>query len=380
METKKYKTKTLLFERDNPTKDVWNIGLDIGYSAVKGFSPNNLFCFPAFAKKQGDVVSVAKADSTDIQYRNSTGEVWNVGESAQNMSSTNDSELAVFGRTRYFSEMYRVISEVGMAFGMLKNKFGDPSGKEIYIQTGLPPEYRKSDTPDLIEVLSGEHEFDIRIGERDWIHFKFTIASDHVGVIDQPMGTLFSISTNPTGRPAKEARKYFSSNLIIIDAGFGTLDIYNIANGKIITKPETVDNMGMKQVFKQTIRDIMDKYKKELTIMDMQKVLLSGEIHVFEKKNGRPVSKKVSVANILEKNSKEVCEAAIARICNTYNNLVDHDYLIITGGTCAAWKDYIKEYFNDMETLEILSGAQNDNLSAVFANVRGYYMYALNRK
>ena len=90
-----FKTKTILSERNNPVRgDVWNIGLDIGYSSVKGFSPNAVSCFPAFAKKASDTPSMAAPKPTDIQYRNDiTGEIWDVGENAQNRATANDSEV-----------------------------------------------------------------------------------------------------------------------------------------------------------------------------------------------------------------------------------------------------------------------------------------------
>ncbi len=380
-----FKTKTILLDRENPgQKGVWNIGLDIGYSAVKGFSPNTIYCFPAFAKKVPDgLISVAKERPTDIQYRNvKTGEIWNVGESAQDMAGTNDSELATFGRQRYFSEMFRVIAEVGMAFGMLSNRFGQRGDKELFLQTGLPPEYREMDSDDLIQALSGEHNFEVKIGTKDWKTFHFTLDPENIGKpMDQPMGTLYSVACNPSGRPSKDAAKFFGSNVLIMDAGFGTLDIYNISNGRIITRPETIDNLAMKEIFKRTISDIAKKYKKELTITGMQKVLETGTVNIMEKKTVdgriRRCSSEVSFTDFLEKNNKDVCMEALDRICNTYDGLVEHKFLIITGGTCSAWNTLIKEYLSGMETLTIVSGAQNENLSPVFANARGYYMYAL---
>lgn len=376
-----FKTKTILSERNNPVRgNIWNIGLDIGYSSVKGFSPNAVSCFPAFAKKASDTPSMAAPKPTDIQYRNDiTGEIWDVGENAQNRATANDSEVSLFTKVRFFSEMFRVISEVGMAFGMLKNKYGSPEGKEVFLQTGLPPEHIDSLGDDLREALSGTHKFSIKIGNKNWISFDFELDMDHIyKVIGQPMGTLISVATGSNGRPVAEAARYFSKNILIIDAGFGTLDVYNLNKGNIASTPETIDDMGMKQVFKETIATIKEKFKKDISILEMQTVLETGKISVFERKERRSTSK--NIADILEASNQKVCEEALAHICNSYNDLIDHDYLIITGGTCSAWSSIIREFFSGMETLTILSGAQNDNLSAVFSNVRGYYMYALNKK
>ena len=56
-------------------------------------------------------------------------------------------------------------------------------------------------------------------------------------------------------------------------------------------------------------------------------------------------------------------------------NLIDYDYLIITGGTGAAWLDQIRDKFKTMNTLTIINGNQNDNLPFIYNNVRGYYLY-----
>ena len=380
--TENFKTKTMLLERDNHTRSRWNIGLDIGYSAVKGFSPNTVFCFPAFAKRVPEqYLSVARAKDSAIQYKDlDTGEIWNVGESAQEMSGTNDNELAVYGRVRYFNKMFKVISEVGIGIGMLENKYGKIGNASPFVQTGLPPEYRISDESDLKEALAGKHHFAIKIGEQEWKEFNFELPIENIDVIDQPMGTLFSISTLNNGRTSVDAAKYFNSNILIADAGFGTLDVYNINKGRVATRPETIDNLGMKQVFKETIHEIFEKYKKEITVSEMQKLLQTGKFRQILKQGNKRISKEIDFADILERNNEKVCTDMLTHICSAYNNLIDHDYLVITGGTCNAWSNIIRDYFSGMETLKVISGAQNDNLSAVFANARGYYMYALNKR
>ena len=52
MVTKDFETKTIMQEQPFPgSEEKWVIGLDIGYSAVKGISQNALWCFPAYAKQ-----------------------------------------------------------------------------------------------------------------------------------------------------------------------------------------------------------------------------------------------------------------------------------------------------------------------------------------
>lgn len=376
--TANFKTKTIFLERKNASvNNIWGIALDIGYSAVKGFSPNSVYCFPSYAKKiNSDSIAFGSPSQSDILYRDSvTGEEWAVGAFAQDMivsDDSNDSIAGLYGRNRYFSPMFKVIARVGLAIGMMTNSFGSPEGKNLVLQTGLPPAYMKSDSPLLKEALSGDHNFEVKVGGRAWKKFSFSLPEDNIRIMPQPMGTLLSISTNNAGQLVPDAKKYFASGMLIFDPGFGTLDVFNIRNRSIISY-ETFDNLGMKRVLKETADGIFDKYKVEITIPAMQKYLQDGNVTTFNRKERK--TKHEPFGDILEEASKKVCMEAIEQVSTIYNNLIDHQYLVITGGTGAAWKNDIKEYFAGMETLEIIDGNQNDNLPFIFSNVRGYYMY-----
>ncbi len=376
--TSNFKTKTISLERKNVMVDgAWGIALDIGYSAVKGISPNAVYSFPSYARKiTNDSIAFGTPAQTDIQYKDSlTGEVWSVGASAQDMIVTddaNDSIAGLYGRNRYFSPMFKVIARVGLALGMMQNDYGNPAGKTLALQTGLPPAYLKSDTELIKEALSGEHNFEVKVGTRAWKQFSFTLPEENIRVMAQPMGTLLSIATDNSGRLVPDAKKYFASGMLIFDPGFGTLDIFNIRN-RFIESYETFDNLGMKRVLQETVDGIFDKYKVDITIPAMQKYLQDGNVTTFNRKERK--TKHEPFGDILEEASKKVCLEALGQLCTIYNDLIDHQYLVITGGTGAAWKDTIKEYFGEMETLTIIDGNQNDNLPYIFSNVRGYYMY-----
>ena len=105
----------------------------------------------------------------------------------------------------------------------------------------------------------------------------------------------------------------------------------------------------------------------------MQKYLETGEIKIFDRKLFKSSYK--PYGHLLEQASKKICKQAIERTAQVYP-LNEIDYLVITGGTGAAWEREIRNTFSEMDTLKILSGNQNDSsLPFIFANVRGYYMY-----
>ncbi len=376
--TSDFRTQTITLERTNPkVENYWPIALDIGYSAVKGMSPNSVYCFPSYAKRvPSESIFVGAPSHNDIQYRDlETNEVWAVGAFAQDMivsDDTNDSLAGLFGRNRYFSPIFKVISRVGLALGMFSNAFGNPQKDNLVIQTGLPPKYLKSDEDLLKEALAGEHTFEIKVGSRPWVKFDFTLPEENIRVTAQPMGTLLSIATDNEGRLVPEAQDYFSSGVFIFDPGFGTLDIFDI-RAKRINSFDTNTELGMKRVLQETANDIFNKYKVEIALPAMQKFLQEGNVTVFNRKER--TTKREPFAEILEAASKRVCIEALESISPAYNYFKDHKYFVITGGTSAAWKDTIIDYFKGMETLQVVEGNKNDTLPYIFSNCRGYYMY-----
>ena len=84
-------------------------------------------------------------------------------------------------------------------------------------------------------------------------------------------------------------------------------------------------------------------------------------------------------SDLLEKANEKVCYEALQKVDNIYNNLIDHDYLVVTGGTGDAWKSIITEYYSGMDSLKIINGNQNDMLPTLFSTVRGYYLYIVNK-
>lgn len=386
MKTSDFRTRTIFRELNTPRPDngCWVVGLDVGYSGVKTFSANSYSCFPAYAvKNQAETrINIVQAeDNRSILYRDSDGE-WEVGAVAQNAISVSDTSagsMEIYGRSRYNTPMFKVLMRVGIAAGMRTNRFGSPDGKRLKVQTGLPPKYLKSDTYELKEVMVGHHEFSVRFGNGGWEKFSFDLTEKDLDIIDQPEGTLFSISTDSNMRLLPDAIQYFKSRILIIDPGFGTLDTFPMVRRSINRDNcQTYTNLSMKQILKDTCDEIFKRYNFEVSVPAIQKFL---EEETVIKREGRKTTR-VRFEDILEENSKKICNEAIEKIMEVYNPPIEFDYLVLTAGTGAAWSNQFRnsEYFRECETLKIISGNQGDpSLPYIFSNVRGYYIYGLNR-
>lgn len=385
--TNDYRTKTFFLERENASaENAWVIGLDAGYSSVKCISPNIVCSFPSIARPLKGTGFIGSLPDECIRYRNlENGQEWIVGQMAQDTLSDGDttiSERALYSRDRYENPMFKVLIETGIGLSCMTNRYGSPGKKEIIIQTGLPLEYIEeggsavrdavdSDRQRLLDVIAGEHAFSLRIGQGPETRFAITIDPKNVYTISQPRGTLFSAAIDSAGRPLKNAADLFSKKGIVFDVGFGTLDIFSLKNNTV-DGGQTWPDLGMRAVMAETSRLIREREGLQIPVPALLKYLEDGKVRLHK---GR-VSKDVPFAAHLEEASRKICREAVDRLFATYP-MYEYDYMIVTGGTGDAWKDYIREELKDMETLKVMNGDANDTLPMIFANVRGFYLYRL---
>lgn len=381
--TKAFKTRSEIIEKklpringNNQYKGKTIVALDIGYSGVKGASPNRVFTFPSYAKKTPkDLDVVGKVRPSDIQLRNDkTGECWLVGQAAETMmdqvdiESTTDASL--YTRYRYDSEVFTVLAMTGMALGL----WGTGSGNDIYLQTGLPATYKDRDEGKIVSALCGDYAVSIKVGSGDWVPFQFTLDENHIDVMEQPQGTLCATAYD-NGVVSQMGKDILRSNSIILDIGFGTEDIFSIRSG-YKNAHQTYSDTGMRAVFEAVIKQLQADHKNyalETKIFELQRYMENGEVPYFDADEFQMHN--LPFADILEEKNREICDKSIRRLMQDYGNLVGYNYLIVTGGTGESRFEQIKEMLSGLPTLQVLPGNLNtQDLAFSYSNVMGYYM------
>ena len=376
METKRFMTKTNISERaDKQLAGVYPVAIDLGYSGVKIFSPNKVAIFPYFAKPYINKGTIGTLPDDFIIYTDlETKESWLIGNHAQtdiDINESAESEESAFGRMRWYSSECLPIARTALGIAIMSNKYADIGNRKIVLQTGLPPAF-STDAPLVREVFAKRHHFAVQIGSKAPIEYDFTISPEDIYIMQQPMGTLYSAAITTEHKFSASAKEYVSRNVVVFDSGFKTLDFFLIKNHNI-KGSETFTTLGMKQVFQETVNAIYKKYGVKISVQEMQKYLETGTVQKYDRKTFS--TEEVPFGELLEEASDKVCNAAIDKLAQIYP-LNELDYLIITGGTGAAWERKIRETFKNMHNLKIVSGNQNEtNLPFTFANVRGYYMY-----
>lgn len=371
MDTKKFRTKQEMNSKISPKGKHYVIGLDAGYSGMKVYYETGYFCFPSFIKQVSESALTVPA-AEDILYRDlETGELYMVGKTAQQMvtsTDTNDTEEELFTRKRYSQKAFRILCNTAMAMALN----GKKDNREIVIQTGLPTAYVDGDSEALKKALCNKNSFELKVGFGTWEKYKLEIKHDNVFIMPQPAGSYYSAIIKSNGEYMADAKQFLYENVLVIDIGAGTGDIYGIKSRTIVSR-ESINNIGMREVFKHTSKQILEELNEDIKLSALQQNLESGVVVYIDEDEMSTEEK--PLAQYLEKASDEVFEKAMEKIKGITNAFRDYKYIIIGGGTGEAWFDKIQNYLSKMKTLQIVASNRNDNLPFIYSNVRGYYLY-----
>lgn len=374
--TKNFRTKQEFITKMNPKGKDYIIGLDAGYSGMKVFYENGLFCFPSFAKKI-DEETFTGTDEKDILYRDlETNELFVLGYTAQNMvmsSDTNDTDGELRTRKRYGNRKFQILCKAAIACALK----GKKDNRKIVIQTGLPSAYVDADKRDMVKELCKPAHFQLRVGMEDWKEFHLELDADAVHCdMPQPAGSLYSVVIGNDGKYVQNARDFLYGNTLVLDAGFGTFDFYGLKNRTIACK-ESIDEIGMYEILKHTSKKILDELNEDINIQALQKNLEQGTVVYVDEDEMRSDEKQLSP--MLEEAVDEVYKEAFDRTKAVTNSFRDYRNIIVTGGTGEAWIDKFRSSLANMKTIRVVPGNVNDHLPLVYSNVRGYYFARYNQ-
>lgn len=371
MDTKKFRTRQEIKTMQNPKSKDFVIGLDVGYSATKVFHEGGYFVFPSYAKKlENGMLNIT--NDKDLLYRDDeTNEIYMVGYNAQEMmesTDTNDTDGELFSRKRYSDKRFKIVCNTALGIAMY-NKNDD---RKIIIQTGLPSSYVVGDSPAIKKALTKPTRFSLKIGGGKWKSFEPIVNEDDIFIMAQPAGALYSVLIKNDGTYVIDAKQILSSNVLVMDIGFGTFDFYGIKNRSIVCK-ESIDEIGMREVLANTSKKILSEMNEDIRVAALQKNLETGTVVCINEEEMQTEEK--SIAPLLELASQEVLKDAMQRAKSVTDTFRGYNYVIIDGGTGEAWYENIKQWLSGMKTLKVMPSNFNDHLPMIYSNARGYFMF-----
>ena len=370
MDTKVFATRAEKRCKDNPhIAGVHILGLDMGYSSPKCVYEGGNFMFPNFCQKiTGELFG--KLSKSDLIYEDiETGEKYCVGDMATKSISEDTlvAEDSLYGRNHYLHPNFIINLRTALGLALWNV---ETDGHDVFIQTGLPPAYMLQDEVYLRNAIERTHQFRLTSGDETKT-FNLTFTKENVDVMYQPMGTFYSTVFDNNGNPTPAMAEYMNSNIMVFDGGFGTLDKFVVYEKELKNKSSD-ENLGMKRVLEEARELIRKDFGTDISIPAMQTCLKTGKIQVNDMVN--LTTKTYAIDTYIEKANEIVREEAFESIKNYVFKI---KYLIMSGGTGAAWYNYFKERLKNVESLQVIQGNTNSSLPMVYSNARGYYMYRL---
>ena len=218
------------------------IGTDLGYGNSKGSNvviPSGVICYNTEPIFQGNI----------LKYNNN---YYRVGEGHKPflIDKTMDEEFYILNLAVIAREMIRA---------------GIDSAK-VYLATGLPLTWVRSQRERFREYLIKNKEITFRFNDRDF----------YVEII--------GCSIYPQGYPAVVERiSDFKGDIILVDIGNGTMNILYICNKKPIESKAWTEKLGVNQLVIRTKNEVMNNFGVKIDESTIERYLRFGRADISER-------------------------------------------------------------------------------------------------
>ncbi|QUH22083.1 ParM/StbA family protein [Alkaliphilus sp. B6464] len=358
-------------------REMMPIGLDVGFSATKIFSMFGYHKYPSVVRKirKRDLDNIKYSDDCYILYKTSDRDIWLVGHAVINRTFdqlTNEDTL--YTENRLNSEENLVLNRVGIALALMKDDFSFVKNPAIRLCVGLPEKQVDSHADSYIDLLMGHHEFEIKIGSRDWQKIKVDVEEENISVLSQPFGTLLSLASDRKGKIINE-NLLKKDRTLIYDGGFGTIDTFLIENGNIVNST-TDPTLAMKDIFNEARDTIAEKTDIMLQLHQFNYYLSKDQGERFIWYNG---NQKYDLDPDIKLSTINFAEDNIKMLNQQYRGFNNVDSIIVTGGTGKVFFPFFQLNIpKNIQLAEVKDSTdKNEDFDCVYANSVGFFNYII---
>lgn len=335
------------------------VALDPGFDSMKVVANGKAFKFP-FVAEETDERKITDYGIRDdfILYRDASGSTYRVGQYARELLFDNKGSVALDERMKEFYSEKRFISSeflVGLrtaiALAISCNGMTEDRALDIHLMVTLPHAIRQKYAASIIGSAAGEHHFSIRQGTGAENIYHFNIREDHIHTVSQTIAAILGETSDEQGNIDQEKFFYLSNGpTLVIDGGYYTTGLVVVSRGGSVddTKTESDILHAMRNVNEALAEALQDK-RPDLKHFVVEYLLQSGgKIKYLE--DG--TAKTIDLYALRAEKSATVCDSLIRHLNQKYNNLLDINYVLVTGGTGAVFFDQLKSFYVDSGVLE----------------------------
>jgi plasmid segregation protein ParM len=315
-----------------------NIGLDIGYSAVKAISGDRRVTFPSVVGTP-DKASFSLNGNTNILLVAPNHVQIGEGAVRQSRFAHHREDRRWVEGEEWYTLFLAAMTEITGA-----------KLAELNIVTGLPVVYF-DDRAVVRERLLGEHR-----AQREGRHAQVLRVND-CRVIPQPFGTLLSVVMDDAGRVTDTTLATGTAG--IVDVGGKTTNLLSVEKLTEVSHETTSVDAGAWAVARGVEKALSEKCP-ELSLREHQLMdaITARQVKYF--------GEVVDLTDIVDAALKPLADQVVAAAAQLWKGGAALDAVIVTGGGALLVGPYIQGRFRHAQVVA----------EPVFANARGYWRFA----
>lgn len=334
-------------------KEVY-IAVDPGFDTIKVIANGKFFKFP-FNTEKTDEKKISNMTVADdfILYRNKDNETWRIGQYARELifekkdsSDIEDKMKSFYSEKRFVSDEFTIGLRTAIAMAISElGLYNEINNINIFIMVALPHSVRDNYSTQVKSILSGNHDYFVKIGKELEEEYTYIIEEDNIFTVSQTVASILGETSDDDGNIDEDKFYYLSDGpTLVIDGGFYTIGEVAVDRGGSINEEKTFSDTehAMKNINMEIAREL-ENQRPDIKYYVIEYLMTKNDGKVKYLNDGKA---DIIDLNILKKDKiKEMSYRFIESLNKKYNNLLDFNYVLVTGGTGACYYDYLKEYY-----------------------------------
>lgn len=334
-------------------KEVY-IAVDPGFDTIKVIANGKFFKFP-FNTEKTDEKKISNMTVADdfILYRNKDNETWRIGQYARELifekkdsSDIEEKMKSFYSEKRFVSDEFTIGLRTAIAMAVSElGLYDEINNINIFIMVALPHSVRDNYSTQVKSILCGNHDYFVKIGKEPEEEYTYIIEEDNIFTVSQTVASILGETSDDDGNIDEDKFYYLSDGpTLVIDGGFYTIGEVAVDRGGSINEEKTFSDTehAMKNINMEIAKELEDQ-RPDIKYYVIEYLMTKNDGKVKYLNDGKA---DIIDLNILKKDKiKEMSYRFIESLNKKYNNLLDFNYVLVTGGTGACYYDYLKEYY-----------------------------------
>lgn len=329
------------------------IALDPGFDTMKVVANGKVFKFP-FNVVETDERKMNDYNLRDdfLLYRDEAGITSRVGQYARELiferKSKEESDALMetfYTEQRFTSGEFKVAlrTAIGKAIDVCGLEPANPG--DIFLMVALPHACRTRFAPSIVGAAAGEHQFTLRSGTAGERSYRFTIPEKNIFTVSQTIAAILGETSDAKGN-INEKKFFYLSNgpTLVLDGGYYTMGIVELSKGGSVDDDKTEsDTLHAMRNINMAIADEIKEFRPDVKHYVIEYLMSQNNGSIRYMNHGK--AEQIDLKKIRKQKMKQNCNDFIRYLNKKYNNLLDMNYVLVTGGTGACYFPYLKSYY-----------------------------------